>query len=146
MNLAVDASVLIAELLRVRGRALFQRAGLQILVAQEQWAETERGLEQRAVLLRQRVPAAEVEVLLDEAHALVAAGAVTVVPSGVYAQREAVARRRIRDQSDWPTVALALATDSAILTDDPDFLGCGMVTWTVDTLLAELESQGPLRE
>ena len=141
MNLAVDASVLIAELLRVRGRALFQLPDLRLLVAQEQWAETERGLEQRAAALRKRVPAEEVESLLDQAHALVAAGAIVVVPSGVYAEREATARRRIRDQTDWPTVALALATGSAILTNDPDFLGCGIATWTVDSLLAELGSR-----
>jgi predicted nucleic acid-binding protein len=141
MNLAVDASVLIAELLRVRGRALFQRADLRILVSQEQWAETAHGLEQRAALLRRRVPAEEVDTLIDEAHALVATGAIIVVPSGVYAERETAARRRVRDQSDWPTVALALATDSAILTNDPDFLGSGIATWTVDTLLAELESR-----
>ncbi|HZK74850.1 MAG TPA: PIN domain-containing protein [Clostridia bacterium] len=32
-------------------------------------------------------------------------------------------QRRVRDETDWPTVALALATDSAILTSDPGFLG-----------------------
>jgi hypothetical protein len=45
----------------------------------------------------------------------------------------------VRDQSDWSTVALALATESAILTSDPDFLGSGVPTWTYETLAAELE-------
>jgi len=36
-------------------------------------------------------------------------------------------QRRVRDETDWPTVALALATDSAILTSDPGFLGGGII-------------------
>ncbi len=49
-----------------------------------------------------------------------------VVPAAVYSGHEAVARSRARE-SDWSTVALALATDAAILTSDPDFLGSGVV-------------------
>ena len=45
----------------------------------------------------------------------------------------------MRDASDWWRFALALATDAAILTSDPDFLGSGLVTWTYETLAAELE-------
>jgi predicted nucleic acid-binding protein len=52
---------------------------------------------------------------------------------------EAIARRRIpRDPNDWPTVALAIALNAGILTNDCDFLGCGCPTWTVETLRAEL--------
>jgi predicted nucleic acid-binding protein len=65
-----------------------------------------------------------------------------VVPAAVYSGHEAIARSRVRDASDWSTVALALATDSAILTSDPDFLGSGVVTWTYETLAAELERAG----
>jgi hypothetical protein len=35
---------------------------------------------------------------------------------------------------------LALALDAAIWTLDGDFLGCGVATWTAETLLAELTS------
>jgi len=41
VNLIVDASTLIAELLRARGRAVFQRPEIRVLVAEEQWTETE---------------------------------------------------------------------------------------------------------
>lgn len=78
------------------------------------------------------------QALLNAALRLAETGAITVVPRAVYADWEAVARRRTRDQNDWPPVALALAADAAILTDDPDFLGCGVATWTMDTLLSEL--------
>lgn len=138
MNLVADASALIAELLRARGRRLFQRSDVRILVAEEQWAETERGLAERSVALRRRIPEEDVRALIEAALGLTETGAITVVPNTVYADWESVARQRIRDQSDWPAVALALAADAAILTNDPDFLGCWVATWTVETLLAEL--------
>jgi predicted nucleic acid-binding protein len=148
VNLVADASTLIGELLRARGRELLKRSDLRILVTEEQWAETERGLAERAVALRRRLSEEEVQVLVDAALRLADTGAISVVPRTVYAGRERIARRRIRDQNDWPAVALALAADAAILTNDPDFLGCGIATWTVETLLAELadaedEAAGP---
>ena len=57
----------------------------------------------------------------------------------MYAHLEPVARRRIpRDPNDWPTVALAIALDAGIFTNDYDFFGCGCPTWTMETLRGEL--------
>ena len=36
--------------------------------------------------------------------------------------------------------ALALALEAAIWTSDNDFFGCGIATWTTDTLLIHLSS------
>ncbi|MDJ0690039.1 MAG: PIN domain-containing protein [Xenococcaceae cyanobacterium MO_188.B32] len=64
---------------------------------------------------------------------------VFVVPHEVYAAYETIARNRIpRDPNDWFTVALALTLEAAIWTSDNDFLGCGVATWTTDTLLTHL--------
>jgi predicted nucleic acid-binding protein len=66
---------------------------------------------------------------------------VELVPAELYAYREAEARRRIPcDPDDWPTVALALALDAGIWTNDYDFFGCGVATWTTETLIAHLQS------
>jgi predicted nucleic acid-binding protein len=66
-------------------------------------------------------------------------GAITVIPREQYEDRRSTAFRRVpRDERDWPTVAAALAHDAAILTSDADFLGCGVATWTAETLIAEL--------
>jgi predicted nucleic acid-binding protein len=66
--------------------------------------------------------------------------AIEVVGREMYASFEETARRRVpRDPQDWPTVALALLLDAAILTGDHDFLGCGCPTWTVETLRDELD-------
>ncbi len=50
---------------------------------------------------------------------------------GLYEQ-EAKARIAIRDVDDWPIVALAMVLDCPIWTEDADFFGTGMATWTTD--------------
>lgn len=45
--------------------------------------------------------------------------------------RERIARR---DEDDWPVLAVALAFDCAIWTEDTDFFGCGVATWTTDRI------------
>ncbi len=43
-----------------------------------------------------------------------------------------------------PTVALALALDCGIWTNDRDFFGCGLPVWVTETLRAHLGGQsGP---
>ncbi len=76
--------------------------------------------------------------LLTDAIAL-AEAKVAIVYHEVYLSYETVARNRIpRDPNDWFTVALALAVGAGIWTLDNDFLGCGVATWTTDTLLTHL--------
>jgi hypothetical protein len=78
--------------------------------------------------------------LLRNAIAL-AEAKVSIIPHEFYAPYETVARNRIpRDPNDWFTVALALAVEGDIWTLDNDFLGCGIATWTTDTLLTHLDS------
>ncbi len=50
MIVVADASVLVAELPRQRGRALLSRADLRVVVAEEQWDETEHELGRRLAL------------------------------------------------------------------------------------------------
>jgi len=56
------------------------------------------------------------------------------IEPALYQSFEAVARARIapRDLHDWPVVALALALNLPIWTEDQDFFGSGIVTWTTD--------------
>ncbi len=55
-----------------------------------------------------------------------------VLPLEAFAALESEARRRLgdRDPNDWPILACALATGAAIWTEDTDFFGCGVATWT----------------
>jgi predicted nucleic acid-binding protein len=59
---------------------------------------------------------------------------VEVIGSEVYGFFESEARERLgkRDPEDWPILAAALALDCPIWTEDTDFFGCGVATWTSD--------------
>ena len=48
------------------------------------------------------------------------------------AKGEALARIEIRDPRDWPILAAALTLDCPIWTEDQDFFGTGVPTWTTD--------------
>jgi predicted nucleic acid-binding protein len=53
----------------------------------------------------------------------------------LYEQHEAEARRRIsRDVSDWPIVATAMLLGCPIWTEDRDFFGSGVATWTTENV------------
>ena len=141
MIVVADASVLVAELVRERGRALINDPRLRVVVAEEQWSETQYELDRRLRLFieRGRLTADQTMLIQQEIQAVIDEGAIEVVPRHLYQDEEATARRRVpRDANDWPTVALALALDAGILTGDNDFLGCGCPTWTVNTLRDEL--------
>ena len=47
-------------------------------------------------------------------------------------EEEAKQRIAIRDIDDWPIVALSIMLDCPIWTEDADFFGAGVATWTSD--------------
>ena len=68
---------------------------------------------------------------------------VAEVPEELYEWlRDEALSRLPRDPGDWQVVALALFLEADILTADEDFFGCGVATWTVDTLISQLERRG----
>ncbi len=141
MIIVADASVLVGELLRARGRALILHPRVQLVVAEHQWNEVEHELARRlSILVARGRLTTERRLTLEEAvqHVLDVQG-IEIIARSAYQHMEAVARRRVpRDPNDWAPVALALVFDAAILTGDNDFLGCGCPTWTVETLREEL--------
>lgn len=52
----------------------------------------------------------------------------------VYGRFETAARQRLkkRDEEDSPVLATALALECPIWTEDADFFGAGVATWTTD--------------
>lgn len=69
---------------------------------------------------------------------------VTPVPHEVYTDLESEARQRLlrRDEADWPVVALAMRLGCPIWTEDQDFFGSGIPTWTTDRVEIYLGSGG----
>jgi predicted nucleic acid-binding protein len=57
---------------------------------------------------------------------------IQVVDRSLYERFEQRARARIasRDPDDWPVVAAALLLNAPIWTEDRDFFGSGIATWT----------------
>ncbi len=140
MRLAVDASVLVAEALRVRGRRLLANPSLDLFVADEAWDETQHELSRRVALLveRGRLEAVLAEELLGEVLKTLALG-VTRVPAEAYSDQMEEAMRRIpHDLRDAPTVALAMTLGCGIWTADRDVFGCGVPVWTTETLTLQL--------
>ena len=70
---------------------------------------------------------------LDEVTAIV-----TPVPASSYEPMRAPAMARVgpRDPDDWPVLACAMLLNCPIWTEDRDFFGTGVATWT--TALVEL--------
>jgi predicted nucleic acid-binding protein len=56
------------------------------------------------------------------------------VEEALYREFEQAARKRIfrRDADDWPVVAVSLLFRIPIWTEDSDFFGSGVATWTTD--------------
>jgi predicted nucleic acid-binding protein len=56
---------------------------------------------------------------------------------------KADALRRIgaRDPEDWPIVALALAIDAPVWTEDTDFFGSGIAIWTTENVELYLDAE-----
>lgn len=141
MRLVVDASVLVGELLRARGRQRLGDQRLDLFLAEETWGEVQAELPRRiAAFARRRgvdqAAAANLVRLCLEAISFT----VALVDQAVYAAAEEDARARsARDPHDWPLVACALVLEAAICTNDNGLLGTGIPTWTTETLQAWLE-------
>lgn len=51
-------------------------------------------------------------------------------PTYLDAREEALARIAARDEREWPILAVALTLEVPIWTEDQDFFGAGVPTWT----------------
>ena len=127
--LVLDANILIRAVLGSRVLSLLRKYAdrVKFLAPDTAFQEAREWLPE--VLERRRVPVAPAIAALD-----LVAGLVQSVGSELYSWQETIARPRIekRDEDDWPVLATALAFDCPIWTEDTDFFGCGVATWTTD--------------
>lgn len=133
--LVLDANVLVAELLKQRGRRLLADPRLQLTITESAWSETIYELRKRgSVLAAHNQPLADT---VEEAITF-AGGLVERIPDTQYRDLLSEAARRIPDADDVSTVALALAINAAIWTADEHFWGGGLPVWRTERLLAYL--------
>jgi len=81
------------------------------------------------LLERRKVPVGPALQYLESLGALI-----QTVERDTYVGFEEIANVRLRgrDLDDWPILAAALALRCPIWTEDTDFFGCGVATWTTD--------------
>lgn len=141
MWLVVDTSVLVGELLRRSGRERLSDDRLQLFLPEQMWSEAQVGLRRRiAAFVRRRGLEPDLAVELSGLCLGAVELNVVVLDEAIYSALEEEARARsLRDPADWPVVATALALSADIWTNDNDFLGTGVATWTTETLRTWLD-------
>jgi len=126
-TVVLDANILVRAVLgrRVREVIAEYAEDVSFLVPDVAVAEAEEHLP--ALMIRHGGSA---QTALAVLHALVRL--FEVIGRDDYGEFEAEARERLdrRDPDDWPVLAVALAFDCPIWTEDADFFGCGVATWT----------------
>jgi predicted nucleic acid-binding protein len=137
----LDANILIRAVLGKRVRELLEihSARVRFFAPDTAFAEAREHLP--AILLKKGVDPLSALAVLDKLAILVGC-----IDREIYAPFETTARRRLqkRDEEDWPVLASALALECPIWTEDTDFFGAGVATWTTDRVdLLLREARGP---
>jgi predicted nucleic acid-binding protein len=122
-SLVLDANILIRAVLGRRVRAILEAHAdrISFFVPETAYAEAEGHL--AALILKRGGNPAKAQAVLK------ATAALTMLVSD-----------DLGDPDDWPILAAALALSSPIWTEDTDFFGCGVATWTsssIDSFLGQ---------
>jgi len=127
--LVLDANILVRAVFGNRVRQIIETytGSVSFFIPEAAYREAE---EHVATLVLQR--GGDPQKALKFLGAL--ASAAELITAEVYSEFEAEARERLakRDPEDWPILASALALGCPIWTEDTDFFGCGVATWTSD--------------
>lgn len=135
--LVLDANILIRAVLGKRVRAILVRYSDRVRFVAPKAAFSEAEEHLPTILARRGMPVAKGMMVLR------AIGKV-VQPIGqdAYAAFEKNAKRRLakRDIDDWPALATAMVFNCPVWTEDTDFFGTGVATWTTDRVEMYLEN------
>ena len=137
--LVLDANILIRAVLGSRALFLLTKYSEKVDFFAPDIAFFEAEEHLPAILERRKIDATFALATLDSLR-----GLVQIVAPETYALFESVARHRLinRDLEDWPILATALALKLPIWTEDTDFFGCGVATWTTDRVEIYLKEIG----
>jgi predicted nucleic acid-binding protein len=84
-----------------------------------------------ALLKKRGVDSSAAMLVLDRLE-----GVVQSIDAELYAgmQQQALQRIAVRDADDWPVLACAMTLGCPVWTEDADFFGTGVATWTSDRI------------
>jgi predicted nucleic acid-binding protein len=129
MNKAIvlDANILIRAVLGKRVLELITQAAhnVNFFAPDVAYADARKYLPD--LLAKRGIQPAAVMLVLDELEFIVRS-----VEAEIYEDLKATALARIavRDADDWPVLACAMTLGCPIWTEDQDFFGTGVATWT----------------
>lgn len=136
-RIVVDANILIRAVLgrKVYGVLSKFSTKVQFFTPELCFEEAEEHLPR--LLERRGLPTQEALTVLRDLTLVI-----TIVPIGLYEAYEREAKQRLgeRDLEDWPIIAAALMLSCPIWTEDKDFFGTGLPTWTSDKIHLFCES------
>lgn len=127
--LVLDANILIRAVLgkRVRELIVENASTVKFFAPDRAYADARKYLP--ALLEKRGVASVEAMQVLRRLESIV-----QVIDRDLYVgmRNQALQRIAIRDADDWPVLACALAIDCPVWTEDADFFGTGIATWTTD--------------
>lgn len=137
-GIVLDANILIRLVLgkAVRDLVLEHLDRVEFFAPQECFDDARRYLP--SLLARQGADAKPALAVLEHFESFI-----HVLDESVYvgARADALARIESRDARDWPVLAAALVLGCPIWTEDQDFFGTGVPTWTSDRVALYLDGE-----
>lgn len=129
--IVLDANILIRAVLgkRVRALILENAATVKFFAPDVAYADARKYLP--ALLEKRGVPSAGAMEVLDSLECIV-----QPIDLELYGgmRQQALQRIALRDADDWPVLACAMALGCPVWTEDVDFFGTGVATWTSDRI------------
>ena len=129
--IVLDANILIRAVLGKRVRELIWENAdtVKFFAPSIAYADARKYLP--ALLEKRGVKSAAPLAVLDSLATVVQS-----VDEDLYAgmQVQALQRIAMRDADDWPVLACAMAMGCPVWTEDADFFGTGVATWTTDRI------------
>ena len=128
--LVLDANILIRAVLGSRVRQLLRKYANDVRFCTPEFCFAEAHKYVSNLIESHKSPKrADALAFLKDIESIVRS-----IPVSLYGAYEGMSRRRIerRDPDDWPILAVALLFNCDIWTEDKDFFGCGVATWTTD--------------
>ncbi len=136
-RIVIDANILIRAVLGKKVRGLIQNHAREVLFFTPDLCYDD-ALKYLPILFEKRkLPPDDALNVLAELKSLI-----QIVDSSLYGLYEQESKNRIaiRDLDDWSVVAVALMLDCPIWTEDRDFFGTGVATWTSDRVHLYLDT------
>lgn len=127
-RLVLDANILVRAKFGVRVGILLEKYAGEVEFYTPDYCIAEARENIPTIARTRGIAPAKAESLLDR----LVQNFLHITDQSLYEVFEREARERIsdRDVDDWPIVATALLMRAPIWTEDQDYLGCGVATWT----------------